>query len=72
MSFGLCNALSTFMWLINQVLKPFTSKFVVIYFDDILIFSKIKGEHLPHLREVLEVLRQNKLLLNLKKCNFLI
>lgn len=55
MSFGLTNTPSTFKRLMNHVLKPFIKKIIVIYFDDILIYSRLEEEHLLHLHEVLTV-----------------
>lgn len=67
MPFELDNTPSTFIRLINQILKPFTSQFVVVYFDDILVYNKDIDDHLSHLRSVLEVFRTSKLLPDLKK-----
>ena len=70
MFFGLTNIPSTFMRLMNEVLKIFLGKFVIVYLDDISIFIKNKEEHLEHIRKLLQRLKEEKLLINLKKVFF--
>ena len=70
MPFGLTNTSSTFMQLMNEVLKKFLGKFIIVYLDDILIFSKTLDEYLLDIHRVLERLREEKFLINLNKCSF--
>jgi hypothetical protein len=69
-SFGLTNASAYFMYLMNKVFIEYLDKFVVVFIDDILIFSKIEEEHEKHLRLVLENLRSNQLYAKFSKCEF--
>jgi hypothetical protein len=70
MPFGLCNALATFMCLMNDVLHPYLDSFVIVYLDDILVYKTTWEEHISHLIQVFETLKNHKLLENLKKCEF--
>src|SRR3954468_15507812 len=70
MPFGLTNAPAVFMQLINGVFRPFLYKFIVVFVDDILIYSKTEEEHKQHLRLSLQTLRENQLYAKLSKCDF--
>ncbi|KAL0560281.1 hypothetical protein IC582_000681 [Cucumis melo] len=70
MSFGLTNALAVFMNLMNRVFREFLDTFVIVFIDDILIYSKTEAEHEEHLRIVLQTLRDNKLYAKFSKCEF--
>jgi hypothetical protein len=68
--FGLTNAPATFMTLMNDVFRKYLDQFVIIYLDDILIYSKSKEKHITHVRKVLDVLRTHKLYAKISKCEF--
>ena len=70
MPFGLTNAPTAFMDLMNRVFQPYVDQFVVVFIDDILVYSKDAQEHEKHLRIVLEVLREKRLYAKLSKCDF--
>ena len=70
MSFGLTNAPATFMDLINRVFRPYVDQFVVVFIDDILVYSKDRKNHDTHLQVVLETLRKEQLYEKLSKCEF--
>ena len=70
MSFGLTNAPAFFMYLMNSVFMPELDKFVVVFIDDILIYSKNEEEHARHLRIILTRLREHQLYAKFSKCEF--
>ena len=70
MPFGLTNAPAAFMDLMNRVFRPYVDQFVVVFMDDILVYSKDAQEHEQHLRIVMETLREKKLYAKLSKCDF--
>jgi hypothetical protein len=70
MPFGLTNAPAVFMDLMNRVCRPYLDKFIIVFIDDILIYSKTKQEHAIHLRKALELLRAERLYGKLSKCEF--
>ncbi|GKF34121.1 putative reverse transcriptase domain-containing protein [Tanacetum coccineum] len=70
MPFGLTNAPAVFMDLVNRVCKPYHDKFVIVFIDDILIYSKDKKEHEEHLKTILELLKKEQLYANFSKYVF--
>ncbi|KAK8666119.1 hypothetical protein V6N13_006271 [Hibiscus sabdariffa] len=70
MPFGLTNAPPTFIDLMNRVFKPYLDKFIVVFIDDILVYSRNKDEHANHLRIVLQTLREHRLFTKFSKCEF--
>jgi hypothetical protein len=70
MPFGLCNALATFQWMMNDRLRDFLHKFVAIYLDDVCIYSRTIEEHMAHLRLALQRFKEEGLKLRIKKCLF--
>ena len=72
MPFGLTNAQATFMDLMNGIFQPYLDQFVIIFIDDILIYSGSKEDHEEHLRVVSQILRENQLYAKFSKCQFLL
>nr|GEZ40439.1 putative reverse transcriptase domain-containing protein [Tanacetum cinerariifolium] len=70
MPFGLTNAPAVFMDLMNRVCKSYLDKFVIVFIDDILIYSKDEKEHKEHLKAILELLKEEKLYAKFSKCEF--
>ncbi|KAL9267493.1 Transposon Ty3-I Gag-Pol polyprotein-like protein [Drosera capensis] len=70
MPFGLTNTPATFCTLMNNVFQPFLNQFVVVYLDDIVVYSKTLEDHVEHLRQVFQVLRENELYVKREKCSF--
>ncbi|XP_019257272.1 PREDICTED: uncharacterized protein LOC109235561 [Nicotiana attenuata] len=72
MSFGLTNAPAAFMHLMNSVFRPYLDSFVIVFIDDILVYSRSQEEHAQHLRVVLQSLREEKLYAKFSKCEFMV
>ncbi|CAI7772388.1 unnamed protein product [Closterium sp. NIES-54] len=70
MPFGLCNAPATFQTEMNHIVRPLLDECVVVYLDDILIYSKNMKDHVEHLRKVSDILRENKFYVKLSKSDF--
>lgn len=70
MPFGLTDTPPTFCTLMNKVFQPPLEKFVIVYLDDIVIYSKTLDEHVQYLRQIFQVLRKNELYIKKEKCEF--
>ncbi|GJR70558.1 putative reverse transcriptase domain-containing protein [Tanacetum coccineum] len=70
MPFGLTNAPAVFMDLMNRVCKPYLDKFIIVFIDDILVYSKDEEEHGKHLKIILELLKKERLYAKFSKCDF--
>ena len=70
MPFGLCNAPSTFQAIMNSIFRPYLRKFVLVFFDDILIYSPTLSMHLEHVTKAFEILRQHQFFVKISKCAF--
>ncbi|KAL2340753.1 hypothetical protein Fmac_008693 [Flemingia macrophylla] len=70
MPFGVTNALAIFMAYMNRIFRPYLDKFVVVFIDDILVYSNTKEKHQEHLKVVLQILRDRQLYAELSKCDF--
>ena len=68
--FGLTNVLATFQTLMNYILQPFLDDFVIVYLDDIFVYSKMEEEHCMHIKKILQVLLDNSLYTHPDKCAF--
>ena len=70
MPFGLCNAPATFMRVMNDLFRPFIDEFVLMYLDDINVFSRTWDEHVCHVKKVFDVVKREELYVNFSKCEF--
>ena len=70
MPFGLINSLATFMDLMNCICRPILDQYVIVFIDDILVYSKTQEQHGEHTRKVLETLRRESLYVKFSKCEF--
>ena len=70
MSFGLTNSLVAFMDLMNRVFQSYLDSFFIVFIENILVYSKNEGEHMDHLRVVLQVIKENQLFTKYRKCEF--
>lgn len=70
MTFGLCNAPSTFQAIMNTIFRPFLRKFILVFFYDILIYSPSWNSHLDHVKQAMEILKQQKFFVKASKCTF--